>query len=414
MVKCAFLRDCYGLRLLCPHTECNIGLGWWTGQNVHRMRGTPTSPIGLEPSTHVVTTPFSEGWKRFGGCEDSAYRNVGYTSSGKDISFGLNTIRLRIGFTLPQKRYKALYVKEKGILRKIANLTKTIPYLIHDQTTNWIYLATETLQSFVRKREGHFAKNCKLNENHPVPHDTRQTIALPTIQVAEIVSILSTTDNTACPKNLTPNETIATMDIDVLSASLKRTRSESQTEDQFHYVYQKIQQSYLQSTDIPLKIPPHLTMPLPLKNPKTSSSKKSHENPFKLPRIPRSEQQGPSGKLKLLLKARNKPRKRRINVQQWVEKKDLLSSPETPRGTEQETFDAARKASGIAEVLSVLMAEWCSCYHRVLLRLWTKKELMLRAVHSVLCMSVVNFPAEEVVRTVILDNGTDRYVLTLP
>ncbi|KOC63760.1 hypothetical protein WH47_02786 [Habropoda laboriosa] len=60
-------RGCYGLRLLCPHTERNIGLGWWIGQNVHRMRvirGSPTSPTGLEPSSaHVVNTSFSEGWK---------------------------------------------------------------------------------------------------------------------------------------------------------------------------------------------------------------------------------------------------------------------------------------------------------------------------------------------------------------
>lgn len=54
--------------------------------------------------------------------------------------------------------------------------------------------------------------------------------------------------------------------------------------------------------------------------------------------------------------------------------RDLSSSPETRRGTEQETFDVARKAWGIARVRSVRTAGWCSCCYRVPPWLPTKKK----------------------------------------
>lgn len=54
--------------------------------------------------------------------------------------------------------------------------------------------------------------------------------------------------------------------------------------------------------------------------------------------------------------------------------RDLLSSPETRRGTERETFDVARKAWGIARVRSVRTAGWCSCCYRVPPWLPTKKK----------------------------------------
>lgn len=103
----------------------------------------------------------------------------------------------------------------------------------HEQTTYWVYPSTESVKCFICKQEGHVAKNCKNNEDHPISNDTSKET--PFTNAKETIETASHTSNANVPHELTNKtqngatentETVQNMEIDQTPMSLKRTREE--------------------------------------------------------------------------------------------------------------------------------------------------------------------------------------------
>ncbi|KAK2578265.1 hypothetical protein KPH14_012289 [Odynerus spinipes] len=83
--------------------------------------------------------------------------------------------------------------------------------MIHDNTTYWIYLSTDSLTCFLCKNEGHVAKNCPTvnNENNlniPLPVPTPQPLLLPSpSQIDKTILHKISSENSTIPPENPPN-----------------------------------------------------------------------------------------------------------------------------------------------------------------------------------------------------------------